>query len=55
MSDSGNLIEWEVISTSTRKQALQDDPLIDVTSYRNKKKPELPEITRKFGFFWNYL
>ena len=33
MSNSGIPIEWEVISTYTRKQALEDGSLIDVTDY----------------------
>ena len=42
MSDSGNPIEWEVISTYTRKQALEDGSLIDVTAYARMRGFTVP-------------
>ena len=53
MSDSGIPIEWEVISTYTRKQALEDGSLIDVTAYARMRGFKIP--TAITASLWGYI
>ena len=53
MSDSENLFEWELIHSYTRKQALEDGSLIDITEYARLNGFKIP--TAITASLWVYI
>lgn len=53
MSDSENPIQWEVIHTYSRKQALEDGTLIDITEYARLNGFKIPVAVT--ASLWVYI